>query len=161
MNKKTKLTVAAIGLIVLLGGGFVVADYLALFGTSTTTKLAFAEARFRTLDKDTGDLIIGARVRCFQRRNNNACTLRDSHQHGVVAVHVPYKRIVESTLLFTKTETIEKAADPRINIMFIHTEYMKETLSLQLDDIFNQPGKEYTVKMKRPGITDASAEQES
>ena len=90
---------------------------------------------------------MGAGVRCFQKRNNNACTLRDSHQAGVVAVHVPYKRIVESTLLFTKKETIEKAADPKIHMMFIHNDYLNTTKSLLLDEVFTSSGKEYTVEM--------------
>lgn len=148
MNREFKKGIAsAVVIILLLSAGFVTADYFALFGTSKRVELEFAEARFRTIDKDTGTLIFGAGVRCFQTNNNNACTLRESHRAGVVAVHVPYRHIIESSLLFTQDETIERAADPKIHMMFIHNDYLNTTKSLYLDDLFNKPGQEYQVEM--------------
>ena len=126
---------------------FVIADYFALFGTSKRVELDFVEARFRTVEKDTGALIFNAGVRCFQRRNNNACTRRDSHQAGVVSVNVPFKRIIESSLLFIQNQTFEKPADPKIHMMFIHNNHMKATKTLFLEDMFANPGKEYRVEM--------------
>lgn len=140
---------------------FVIADYFALFGTSKHVELDFVEARFRTVEKDTGALIFGAGVRCFQKRNNNACTRRDSHQAGVLSVNVPFKRIIESSLLFVQNETFEKPADPKIHMMFIHNSHMKATKTLFLEDMFANPGKEYQVEM--PALNDPgdSGEQES
>lgn len=125
----------------------VAADYFTLFGSKTRVELAFTEARFKTTDKNNGNLIFNVGVRCFQKGNHNACTLRDSHQAGVVSVHFPYKRIIESSLLFTKNEKIEKAANPNVNIMFIHNDYYTITKKILLDDLFEDSGNEYRVEM--------------
>ncbi len=146
MSVKKKLVIST-ALVAVSIACFVLADYFALFGTSKTVELDFFEARFRTLDKDSGNLIFGAGVRCFQRKNFNACTLRDSHQAGVVAVHFPLKKVIEKSLLFTQNTTIEKAANPNMNMMFIHNNYANTKISMMLDDMFANPGKEYLVEM--------------
>ena len=137
----------AISVVLLLVLVFVAADYFSIFGTSKTVRLDFVEARFRTVNEDTGELVFNAGVRCFQKRNNNACTLRDSHRAGIVSVNIPFKRITESSLLFDQSVTIEKAADPKIHMMFIHNDFHNTTQTLLLDDVFSSPGREYTVKM--------------
>ena len=146
-KRKIRFAISFLSTILLCVAVFVIADYFTLFGTSKRVELDFVEARFRTVEKNTGNLVFGAGVRCFQKHNNNACTLRDSHQAGVVSVNVPVKRIIESSLLFTQNETIEKSADPKIHMMFIHNSHMKETVTLLLEDIFANPGKEYQVEM--------------
>ena len=148
MDNKIKIFGVIASVLILFVLSIVAADYFSMFGTKTRVELAFAEARFKMIDEDTGNLILGTGVRCFQKRNSNACTLRDSHQAGIVSVHVPYKRIVESTLLFTKNERIEKAADPNIHIMFINNNYFKITKSLKLEEFFKQESTEFIVKMK-------------
>ncbi len=147
MNKKIKIIASIITALALLVAGVVVADYFKLLGTTTNTYLDFIEVRVRTLDKANGNLIVGAGVRCYSRHNINACTLRDSHQAGIVAVHIPYRRIVESSLFFTKNEEIKKPSDKNINIIFIHNDYLNTHLGLNVDEMFENSGKEYVVKM--------------
>ncbi len=146
MDVKKKLVISIVSVAISIAG-FVLADYFALFGTSKTAELDFFEARYRTVDKANGNLIFNAGVRCFQRKNFNACTLRDSHQAGVVAVHFPLKKVVEKSLLFTQNITIEKVANPNMNLMFIHNSYANTKITMSLDDMFANPGKEYLVEM--------------
>lgn len=157
---KIRLTINFVSTLLLCVAVFVIADYFALFGTSKRVELDFVEARFRTIEKNTGALIFGAGVRCFQKKNNNACTRRDSHQAGVVSVNVPFKRIIESSFLFIQNETFEKPADPKIHMMFIHNSHMKATKTLLLEEMFANPGKEYQVEMTALNPGD-SGEQES
>lgn len=93
MNKKTiKLVVSIVSSLMLAIGTFVVADYFALFGTTIEKKLEFSEIRIRTMDKDTGAIIMHVGVRCFQKNNMNACTRKESHKVGVVSVNIPVQR---------------------------------------------------------------------
>ncbi|MCZ6803816.1 MAG: hypothetical protein O7D86_07765 [Proteobacteria bacterium] len=92
-NKYIKVIIYSISAITLICGLFVVADYFSLFGTKTDVKLDFVEARFRTLDADTGGVVLDIGVRCFQKNNKNACTRRDSHRVGIVSVHIPVRRV--------------------------------------------------------------------
>lgn len=159
MGGKTKLIAGSFVLVAVSVVGVVMADYFALFGTSKTVELEFFEARFRTVDEDTGNLIFGAGVRCFQRKNFNACTLRDSHQAGVVAVHFPLKRITEKSLFFTLSSEVEKASNPEMNMMFIHNNYSNTKITMMLDELFANPGKEYTVEMPARYSTSTEAQE--
>lgn len=148
MNKKViKQGITVVSTLLLLCGLFVTADYFSLFGTKTRVKLDFVEARFRTIDAETGDLVLDVGVRCFQKNNKNACTRRDSHRVGIVTVHVPVQRVTRSTLLFKKSEEMIKASDPEIHIMFIHQDYFNPTETLLLDDVYANKVNEYTVEM--------------
>ena len=148
MDKKSiKKVITFIGFTFLIFGLMVVADYFALFGTKTSVKLGFVEARFRTVDAVTGDLVMDVGVRCFQKHNNNACTRRDSHRVGVVSVNIPVQSVIKSTFLFKKSEKIIKSADPTIHIMLIHQNYNNPTETLLLDDLYANKVNEYMVEM--------------
>jgi hypothetical protein len=148
MDKKTiKFMVYIASSIILLCGLFVIGDYFSLFGTKTNLKLVFAEVRFRTLDADTRGLVLDVGVRCFQKHNKNACTRRNSHRAGIVAAHVPVRRVIVSSFLFKKSEQIIKAADPKMHFMLLHQNYHNQTKTILLDDIYANKVNEYTIEM--------------
>jgi hypothetical protein len=146
-KKKTKIFATIVVSAVVIAGAFVTADYFALFGTKTILKLDFVEARFRTINKDTGALVFDVGVRCFQKNNMDACTRRESHQAGVVAAHIPVRRVIESTLLFKKSEDTIKAADPKLHVMLMHQNYNNPIKTILLEDIYSGTQTEYTVEM--------------
>jgi hypothetical protein len=146
-NKKIKIFATSMASVIIISGLFVTADYFALFGTKTNLKLDFVEVRFRTLNKDTGALVFDVGVRCFQKNNMNACTRRESHQAGVVAAHIPVRRVIKSTLLFKKSEEIIKVADPKMHVMLVHQNYNNPTKTILLEDIYTKKQTEYTVEM--------------
>ena len=82
MNKKVLLSVL---IVVLICSALIIADYFALFGMDTKIKLDFVEARFKTIDAETGGLVLDVGVRCLQKNNDNACTRRESHRLGIGA----------------------------------------------------------------------------
>ncbi len=145
--------------VALICGLFIAADYYSLFGTRTNVKLDFVEARFRTLDADTGKLVLNVGVRCFQKNNMNACTRRDSHRAGIVSVHIPVRRIIKKSVLFEKSEELIKASDPEIHIMLFHQNYHNPTETLLLADIYSNKVNEITVNMK-PRIWDDLGESD-
>lgn len=147
------------GLIIFIGL-FVVADYFTLFGTNTNVKLDFVEARLRAIDAETDSLVMNVGVRCFQKNNSNACTRRESHQVGVVSVHIPVRRVIEKSLFFKRSEEIIKAADPKIHIMLLHKDYYNPTKTLLLDDVYENKINEYEVEMPPRDWGDAQQEQE-
>ena len=146
-KKKIKIFATILASIIIVSGAFVTADYFAVFGTKTILKLDFVEARFRTLNKDTGALVFDVVVRCFQKNNMGACSRRKSHQAGVFALHIPVRRVIESTLLFEKSEEIIKSADPKLHVMLMHQNYYKSTKTILLEDIYSGKQTEYTVEM--------------
>ena len=143
-----KKVVYGVSAILALAVIFIIADYFALFGTSTKIKLDFVETNIRTIDAETGSLVFEVGVRCFQHKNDNACTRRESHRAGVVSVHIPVRRVIKKTLLFKKSEELIKAKDPKIHIMLIHQDYYNPTKTVLLDDIYTQKVIDYTVEMK-------------
>lgn len=161
MNKKTvKIIVFIISFITIASGLFVTADYFELFGTTVEKRLSFAEVRFRTIDADTGGIIMNTNVRCFQKNNMNACTLKDSHQVGVASVNIPVQRAVKKTLLFKKAEEIYKSIDPEINIMLIHGDYLSLTKVLLMEDLYSNKVTEQIVEMQPRDWSDSELEEE-
>ena len=148
MDKKIiKKGIYTVLVLVVLGAIFVIADYFGLFGTRTRLKLDFVVANIRTIDAETGKLVFDVGVRCFQKRNNNACTRRDSHRAGIVSVHIPVRKVIRSTLLFDKSKEIIKSEDPKLHIMLIHQDYNNPTKTVMLDDIYQNKVNDYTVEM--------------
>ena len=135
--------------VIVLSALFVLADYFALFGTKTNIKLDFAEGTFRTVDAETGDLVLQVIVRCIQKHNNKACTQRETNKANIVSVHLPMKRIVTESLLFKQSEKTEKPADPNIQIKFIHPNYGLPFVKFKVDDFYAGKLNEYVIKMNR------------
>ena len=127
--------------------GIVIADYCSLFGIAKQEKLEFVEARFKTVDAETGGPVFDVHVRCFQKMNENACTQRDSYTPGVVSIKVPMRIIVSQSLFFNQDEMLLGTLDPELHIMFIHADYSKPVKSIKIIDIFNNPGQQDIVKM--------------
>jgi hypothetical protein len=160
MNKKIKPAVYAILIIIFASGLFVVADYYELFGSTVEKRLSFAEIRFRTIDKETGGIIMNVTgVRCFQKTNNNSCTRKESHQVGVVSVNVPVQKAVKKTLLFKKAEEVYKSIDPEINIMIVHSDYYKPTVIMKMEELYANSVIEKTIEMS-PVIPDGQEPEE-
>ena len=148
MNKKSvRLAIYIVSLLILVSGIFVTADYFSLFGTKLDVRLDFSEVRFRTLDADTGGVIMRVRVRCTQKHIENACTRRESHQVGVVSVHIPIQRVIKKTILFKKEEEIIKTLDPKIHIMLIPQNYPNQIQTLLMEDLYTNRVTEYVIKM--------------
>lgn len=146
-NKQIKIFATILTSVIIIAGAFVTADYFELFGSKIEKRLGFSEIRFRTLDKETSAIISNVGVRCFQKQNMNACTRKDSHQLGVVSVHIPVQRAVKNTLLFKKAEEIYKSIDPKINIMLLHQNYHNPTVTLMMEDVYSNKVGEQTVEM--------------
>ena len=146
-NKKLKYIVTGACSIILIAGLFVAVDYFSLFGSKIEKRLSFAEIRFRTLDKESGNIVMNAGVRCFQKTNMNSCTLKDSHQVGVVSVNVPIQKAVKKTLLFKKAEEIYKSINPEINIMIIHSDYHNRTIKIKMEELYSSSIIEKTIEM--------------
>ncbi len=150
MDKKAiRLAVYIISPLILVSGLFVTADYFSLFGTKLDVRLDFSEVRFRTLDADTGGVILRVRVRCTQKHIENACTRRESHQVGVVSVHIPVQRVIKKTILFKKEEEIVKTLDPKIHIMLIPQNYPNQIQTLLMEDLYANRVTEYVIKMSQ------------
>jgi len=147
-TKSIKVVIYSISSVTLICGLFIVADYFTLFGTKIDVKLEFIEVRFRTLDADTGGLVLDVGVRCFKKNNKNACTRRDSHRLGIVSVHIPVRRVIKKSLLFEKSNELIKAKDPEIKIMLLHQNYNNQIKTMLLDEMYSNKVNEYIVKMK-------------
>ncbi len=163
MNIKViKTAIYVVASIIIISGLFVTADYFELFGTTVEKRLSFAEVRFRTVDAESKGLIMNAGVRCFQKNNMNACTLKNSHKVGIVSVNIPVQRAVKKTLLFKKAEEIYKSIDPKINIMIIHDDYYNPTVKLLMEDIYSNKLSEQLIEMTpRDWGDQENAEEES
>jgi hypothetical protein len=127
--------------------GIVITDYFSLLGITQQEKLGFVEARFKTVDAENGMPVLNVYIRCFQKKNNNACTQRDSYKAGVVSIKIPVRRIVSHSLFFNQGETFMETKDPELHIMFIHPDYDNPVESFRTIDLFNNPGQQYLVKM--------------
>jgi hypothetical protein len=148
MNKEmVRLVIYIVSFLILISGLFVTADYFSLFGTKLDVRLDFSEVRFRTLDADTGGVVMRVGARCTQKHIGNACTRRESHQVGVVSVHIPVQRVIKRTILFKKEEEIVKTLDPKIHIMLIHQNYSNPIKTLLMEDIYSNRVTEYVIKM--------------
>ncbi len=155
---KARKAVYSVVVILLLIGGFVIGDYFALFGVKTDVRLDFAEGTFRIVDAETGNPVVRVIARCVQQFNENACTQRNSGKMNVVSIHVPMKRIVTESFLFSHSDKIEKPVDPNINIIFIHPDYREPFRTYRTEDFFTGKFDEYPVKMTSFSSKEAAKE---
>jgi hypothetical protein len=161
MNKNVKAGITIVSALILFAVTFVVADYYEMFGATVEKRLSFSEIRFRTIDKETGGVIMNVTgVRCFQKTNNNSCTQKESHQVGVISVNVPVQKAVKKTLLFKKAEEIYKSIDPEINIMIIHNDYYKPTVIMKMEELYANSVIEKTIEMSPVVRDDPEPEEE-
>lgn len=161
MHKKMiKIWVYCVSSVTLIASLFVIADYFSLFGTKLDVNLDFSEVRFRTLDADTGGLIMNVGVRCIQKQINNACTRKESHQVGVISVNIPVQRVIKKTILFKKAEEIVKTLDPKIHIMLIHQNYHNPRKTLLMEDLYSNKVTEYEINMTPKAWSESVSEEE-
>jgi hypothetical protein len=159
MKKPVQIAIYIVSVLILISGLFVTADYFFLFGTKVDVKLDFIEVRIRTLNADTGGLIMNVGVRCLQKHNENACTRKESHRVGVVSVNIPIRRVIKKTLLFQKAEELIKTADPKIHIMLINQNYENTTKTFLMEELYTNKNNEYVMEM--PPIAWGDSEEES
>jgi hypothetical protein len=158
MKKPIRIAIVIASFLILISSLFVTADYFSLFGTKVDVKLNFIEVRIRTLNADTGGLIMNVGVRCLQKHNENACTRKDSHRVGVVSVNIPIRRVIKKTLLFQKSEEMIKTADPKIHIMLINQNYESTTKTFLMEDLYANKKNEYVMKMPPKAWGDSEEE---
>ncbi len=148
MNKKIGLTGT---FLIITATIFAVGDYFGIFGVRENPEYALQEIKLRLSDKLDNSPIMGAKARCFQKGNGNACTQRDSGKLGVVSVLVPATRISTKTLLFERGHEYLRSKDPNIQIMLIHADFVNQVESIDINSHFNNPEKIYRVKMQPRG----------
>ena len=144
---KKKIIVIAVVLLVVVAS-VVVADYFALFGSSETAEYVLQEVRIRPLNKVDNSPIEGIWVKCFQKNNRNACTQRDSGKLGIVSVMIPSTRISNNSLLFEQGHRFLASKDPKVQLMLIHLDYINQVESIEVQELFDNPGKIYKVLME-------------
>ena len=144
---KFKLLIA---FLIVFGFGVVLvaADYFGLFGTKTMTELDFATAQFKTVDADTGAPVFGSRVKCVQKGNDNACTLKDTRATDKLTLLFPRQTNISRTLLFEKNREIMKPKYPEVFVFFINTDYQTVNIKVSVLDILQGDFSRQTVKMK-------------
>ncbi|MFT5350114.1 MAG: hypothetical protein ACI909_003120 [Planctomycetota bacterium] len=145
MNKKTWMAGALLFIVTII---FIVADYFAVFGTTEKSDYVLHEVVIRPVDNQDNSPIVGTRVKCFQRGNINACTQRESGKLGIVSALIPGSRISTHSLLFEQQYRYTSSRDPKINIMLINFDYMNEVISIEVNELFENPGKIIKVKME-------------
>ena len=129
---------------------FVLGDYLALFGTREVEKTDFVQLNFKTIDEETGSLVTGAHVRCFQMKNSNACTQRDSGKSGIVSINIPVQKIITHSILFEKNSQIRETDDPKVHVMFTHQDYANPVETVYIKELHQLTTQIMTVSMPKP-----------
>jgi len=146
MNKKKYITISILISAVIL---FIVADYYSMFGVKQIEKFDFTEINFNTVDEESGAPVEGVKVRCFQKKNNNACTQRNSGQISIVSINIPVQKIVTQSILFEQDVEIKKTKDPKIHVMFIHQDYASPVETLFVEELLELKDKNIIVKMPK------------
>ena len=147
MSGKYPFIIIPVALVV-VAGGFTLADYLQLFGSKTMERGVYVEINFRTVDDGSGAAIEDVKVNCVQRGVEHACAQRDSGRSGVVSLLVPaYKRVYKS-LLFTQAEEYLQPPNEDFHVMFVHPDYGGQFRTFQLSELLNSAGKPGIVRLK-------------
>ena len=128
---------------------FILADFFKIFGTTEKTNFEIIELNFRMVNSDSGAPVTDVHVRCFQKGNNNACTEKESPGIGIVTVGVPINMIVTRSLLFNQETRVQKTADPKLHIMFIHNNYNNPVKTIMVSDVPRMSAQLTTVEFAR------------
>jgi hypothetical protein len=141
---------------------FLLGDYLAWFGTSKSTSLDYVQVNFKMVDEETGVPLMNSHVRCFQKKNRNACSEVNSGKAGILSVKIPIHRVITRSHIFKQGETMVETEDPELHIMFIHSDYASPVESIMTKDLPSLDGKQLTVTMpKRMGLSSPESDSES
>mgnify|MGYP000612933563 CR=1 FL=1 len=57
----------------------------------------FFNVSFKIVDEETGALLMHAHVRCFQKKNRNACSEVKSDKAGILSLKVPVLELISVT----------------------------------------------------------------
>ena len=152
MTKPLKVSLISLITALSLSGLFVTGDYFGLYGLKKYLVLDFIESSFKPVDKETGAPVVDVKIRCFQKGNGNACTQKESRILGLVIARIPVQKLVWKSLLFNNKEELIPTNDPQLHIMFIHYNYINPVETFIVEDLYNNPVREYPVKMVRKFI---------
>lgn len=123
--------VLALSLILLL----VVLDYNFMGGVYKTPEFVLREVQIKAVSSKDGAPVIGARVRCFQDENRNACSQRESGKLGVISLMVPGTKMNIRTNFFRKEPEYVATEDPNIQIMLIHLDYQNQVQTINVEEV--------------------------
>jgi hypothetical protein len=137
------------GIIFVLTTVFVAGDYYSLFGEKQIVNHDFIILNFKTIDEETGALVIDVKTRCFQTNNRDACTQRNSHKLGLVSINVPMQKIITKSYLFNHDSKIRETLDPKLHVMFIHPDYASPVETIYVDEFEEISKKEMVVSMPK------------
>lgn len=151
MTKPLKVSLISLITALSLSGLFVTGDYFGLYGLKKYLVLDFIESSSKPVDKETGAPIVDVKIRCFQKGNGNACTQKESRILGLVITRIPVQKLVWKSLLFNNKEELIPMNDPQIHIKFI-SNYINPVETFIVEDLYNNPVREYPVKMERKFI---------
>lgn len=151
MTKPLKVSLISLITALSLSGLFVTGDYFGLYGLKKYLVLDFIESSSKPVDKETGAPIVDVKIRCFQKGNGNACTQKESRILGLVITRIPVQKLVWKSLLFNNKEELIPMNDPQLHIMFI-SNYINPVETCIVEDLYNNPVREYSVKMERKFI---------
>ena len=126
----------------------VAADYVGFFGIKEEKSYVLHEVHFRLFDRVSMAPIQGARARCFQLGSWNACTQKETRKPGRVIIKFSGTRTSRHTLFFDKGSSLQETKDPMIQVMLLHTEYVKEVQSVNILSHLANPEQEYKVTMQ-------------
>lgn len=146
MNNKVILIIGSLVIFIIF---FVIGDYFSLFGIKEVEKYDLEELNFLTIDEETGAPVNDVKARCFQKKNNNACTQREASGINTVSINIPVQKIQTRTLLFEKDVRIKQTADPKVHIMFIHKDYANPVETVFVDELPDIKERKITIKMPK------------
>ena len=148
MTSKKKLALALLS----IGAGlFILADYAGLFGLSEKSEFTLHEIKFRVADSKNNAPLVHTRAKCYQKTLSEACTQRFSGKVGIVSIMVPANKVSYRSLFFKQGEKLVLAKEPDLQVMLIHTDYMTQAVTVNLNEVIAEPGKTYHVSMQARG----------
>ncbi len=134
-------------ILILLPTGLLGADYFGLLGVKTGTRLDFAEVQFKIVEEKTGAPIFGTRVRCVQKGNDNACTIKDKSSDDVITILFPKHLQVTRSHLFTLNETYIEPAVDDLYIFFINNDYHTINMKFSVKELLSAKSIVQNIKM--------------
>jgi len=130
-------------------GLLVMADYFALFGTTSTEQLDLITINFITIDEESRTPVTGVHARCFQSNNKNACSERQISGPGAVAVSIPVMTTVTKSYFFVQNISLRDTVDSKLRIMFVHPDYANPVETFMVSELQELAARPLTITMPK------------
>ena len=127
----------------------VVADWHAVFGARTMQRADFVHLTFTPVDERAQSPIADVHIACTRPMSRSACTERQGRYPGELEITLGVLRITRKTLLFEHDEGISLGRAGAITLTFIHPNYIRHTLTLDVEAIAAGPQAQRVVKLSR------------